>query len=40
MTPGLKRTAAHTGLRVASKLLPSAMIGAFNWLYHHDVTTK
>ncbi|WP_341235066.1 FAD-dependent oxidoreductase [uncultured Sulfitobacter sp.] len=40
MTPGLKRTAAHTGLRVASKLLPGAMIGAFNWLYHHDVTAK
>ena len=40
MTPGLKRTAAHTGLRVASKLLPGAMIGAFNWLYHHDVTAS
>jgi salicylate hydroxylase len=40
MAPGLKRTAAHTGLRVASKLLPGAMIGAFNWLYHHDVTAS
>jgi salicylate hydroxylase len=37
---GIKRFAAHTGLRIASKLAPGAMIGAFDWLYHHDVTAK
>ncbi|EEB83527.1 salicylate hydroxylase [Roseobacter sp. GAI101] len=37
--PGMTRTAAHLGLRLASRLAPGAMIGAFNWLYHHDVTT-
>jgi salicylate hydroxylase len=40
MAPGIKRSAAHAGLRVASKLAPGAMVGAFNWLYHHDVTAK
>ena len=40
LQPGIKRSIAHTGLRVASKLVPGAMIGAFNWLYHHDVTAK
>jgi salicylate hydroxylase len=37
---GVKRLAAHTGLLIASKVAPGAMIGAFNWLYHHDVTAK
>lgn len=40
MAPGLNRFAAHTGLRLASKIAPGAMIGSFNWLYHHDVTAK
>lgn len=40
LRPGLQRTAAHLGLRVASTLAPGAMIGAFNWLYHHDVTAQ
>ena len=38
MTPGPLRFAAHTGLRIASKLAPGAMLGAYNWLYGHDVT--
>lgn len=36
--PGLVRTGAHMGLRLASMVAPWAMTGAFNWLYHHDVT--
>ena len=38
LQPGLTRTAAHLGLTLASGLAPWAMTGAFNWLYHHDVT--
>ncbi|MGJ5618976.1 FAD-dependent monooxygenase [Sulfitobacter sp. MF3-043] len=38
--PGPVRTAAHLGLRLASKLGPGQMIGAFNWLYGHDVTRR
>ena len=38
LRPGPIRFAAHTGLRVASKLAPGAMLGAFDWLYAHDVT--
>ncbi len=38
LAPGLKRTGAHLALRLASTLAPGAMIGAFNWLYRHDVT--
>ncbi|MDG1167707.1 MAG: FAD-dependent monooxygenase [Sulfitobacter sp.] len=36
--PGLLRTAAHMGLRLASTLAPGRMIGAFDWLYGYDVT--
>lgn len=39
LRPGLKRTAAHLGLRMASRLAPEMMVGAFDWLYGHDVTT-
>ena len=35
---GPLRTAAHLGLRLASKVAPGRMIGAFDWLYGHDVT--
>lgn len=38
LQPGLKRTVAHTGLRVVSRLAPGRMLGAFDWLYGHDVT--
>ena len=38
MAPGPLRLAAHTGLRIASKLAPSVMLGAYDWLYGHDVT--
>ncbi len=40
LRPGLKRSAAHLGLRIASTLAPGAMIGAFDWLYLHDVTAQ
>lgn len=36
--PGVARSAAHLGLRVASTVAPGTMISAFNWLYLHDVT--
>ncbi|MEM7519843.1 MAG: FAD-dependent monooxygenase [Pseudomonadota bacterium] len=36
--PGPVRMAAHLGLKLASRVLPGAMIGAFDWLYGHDVT--
>lgn len=39
LRPGLKRTAAHLGLRMASSLVPEILVGAFDWLYGHDVTT-
>ncbi|UWR20921.1 FAD-dependent monooxygenase [Sulfitobacter sp. S190] len=32
------RFAAHTGLRMASRLAPGRMLGAFDWLYAVDVT--
>ena len=38
--PGPLRTAAHLGLRLASGLAPGRMIGAFDWLYRHDVTQR
>jgi len=40
MAPGLKRTVAHSGLRAASTLFPKRMLGAFDWLYGHDVTGR
>ncbi len=38
MTPGPLRLLAHSGLRLASRLAPSVMLGAYDWLYGHDVT--
>jgi salicylate hydroxylase len=40
LRPGPMRSAAHLGLRLASKLAPGRMIGAFDWLYGHDVTAQ
>ncbi|WP_435136907.1 FAD-dependent monooxygenase [Pseudopelagicola sp. nBUS_19] len=34
------RTLAHLGLRAGSILLPRQMIGQFDWIYRHDVTTE
>ncbi|WP_106607027.1 FAD-dependent monooxygenase [Shimia abyssi] len=33
------RMAAHFGLRAASILAPGRMMGQFDWIYRHDVTT-
>jgi salicylate hydroxylase len=38
LRPGPLRWAAHTGLRLGSRLAPGKMLGAFDWLYGHDVT--
>lgn len=38
LDPGPVRWAAHTGLRLGSWLVPGRMLGAFDWLYGHDVT--
>jgi salicylate hydroxylase len=38
LRPGPLRKAAHFGLRWTSRLAPGRMIGAFDWLYGHDVT--
>lgn len=38
--PGPARTAAHLALRMASRVAPGRMIGAYDWLYGHDVTAK
>lgn len=38
LRPGPMRSLAHLGLRVGSSIAPSQMLGAFNWLYSHDVT--
>lgn len=38
--PGLTRRAAHLGLGMASRIAPGRMLGAFDWLYGHDVTAK
>ena len=40
LSPGPMRTAAHLGLRLASKVAPGRMLAAFDWLYGHDVTAK
>ena len=40
MRPGALRLAAHLGLRMASSVAPGRMIGAYDWLYGHDVTAK
>lgn len=36
--PGPFRKVAHLGLKAASRIAPGRMIGAFDWLYGHDVT--
>jgi salicylate hydroxylase len=38
LRPGPARMAAHTALRLGSRFAPGRMLGAFNWLYGHDVT--
>ncbi|MFD2739403.1 FAD-dependent monooxygenase [Sulfitobacter aestuarii] len=38
LRPGPLRFAAHGMLRIGSRLAPGRMIGAFDWLYGHDVT--
>ncbi len=38
LRPGPVRSAAHLGLKVASRVAPNLMIGAFDWLYGYDVT--
>lgn len=38
LRPGPLRGLAHLGLRVGSRVAPGRMIGAFDWLYGHDVT--
>ncbi|MCX7559955.1 FAD-dependent monooxygenase [Sulfitobacter sp. F26204] len=40
LPPGAKRSLAHFGLRLGSKLAPRRMIGAFDWLYGFDVTAQ
>tara|TARA_R110002049_G_scaffold10127_1_gene50114 strand:- start:75029 stop:76195 length:1167 start_codon:yes stop_codon:yes gene_type:complete len=38
LRPGVTRSMAHLGLRVASRLAPGRMLGAYDWLYGYDVT--
>lgn len=38
LRPGPMRMAAHSGLGLASRFAPGMMVGAFDWLYGHDVT--
>ncbi len=38
LRPGPLRGLAHLGLRIGSRVAPGRMIGAFDWLYGHDVT--
>ena len=40
LQPGPIRWAAHMGLRTVSRLAPGRMLGAFDWLYRHDVTRR
>jgi salicylate hydroxylase len=35
---GLPRLIGHTGLRLAGRVAPGAMLARFDWLYGHDVT--
>jgi salicylate hydroxylase len=32
------RWLAHTGLRFATRVAPSKVLGQFDWIYGHDVT--
>lgn len=38
LRPGPLRWGLHTGLALVSRLAPGRMLGAFDWLYLHDVT--
>lgn len=40
LPPGPMRFAAHTALRLGSRIAPRRMLGAFDWLYGHDVTAR
>lgn len=40
LSPGPLRFAAHTALRLGSRIAPRRMLGAFDWLYGHDVTAR
>lgn len=40
LQPGPLRMAAHLGLRMASRVAPGRMIGAYDWLYKYDVTAS
>ena len=40
LRPGPLRSAAHLGLGLASRVVPGRMIGAYDWLYGHDVTRQ
>lgn len=40
LRPGPVRFAAHTAIRLGGRLAPSRMLGAFDWLYGHDVTAR
>ena len=40
LRPGPVRFAAHTALRLGSRLAPMRMLGAFDWLYGVDVTKR
>jgi len=35
---GVKKTAAHAGLRMINAVAPQRMLSRFDWLYRHDVT--
>ncbi len=37
---GPLRSLAHLGLKLGSRVAPGPMIGAFDWLYGHDVTQR
>lgn len=36
----LLRTVAHSGMRALGKVVPSKMMGQFDWIYRHDVTAE
>lgn len=40
LRPGAVRSVAHMGLSTLSRVAPGRMIGAFDWLYGHDVTAQ
>lgn len=40
LKPGPFRTLTHAGLRLGSRFAPRRMLGAFDWLYGHDVTAR